>query len=264
MTFKSLSIHPKFAAFLDLVVGLLFLWSLNRMAILWVLIVYLVIRLLWWVVLVRLVFYPPNVKRFWHLLTLAFFHLGVTLLLLFIEWTTAWYLVGAIYLIFPFISFWLLPVKNESLLSFVIKPYRRWRFWMSVFGLYGIWGAVYAAISLQILNISYWIILLTAVIVTGAMSCWWWTEYQIEKKHRLWWWVVCTTIFVGEISWVLFVWPLGYFVSALILVWLWYDIWLLARFHLLASGINWRKQILFFIINGVLLLTYLALIVKWK
>jgi hypothetical protein len=264
LSFKSISLHPKFAGFLDVFVGLIFLLSLNKMSVWWILLIAVGVRLFWWMILLRLVYYPPNLKRFWHLLTLVVFHLGTVILLLFVEWKISWYLVGVIYLVFPLVSFFLLPSKSASQLSFVLKPYRRWRFWMNLFGLYGIWAGVYAAISLQILNVSYWTPLVTASLATAIISAWWWQEYQIEKNSRFWWWVLGIGILILEVSWVLFRWPLGYFTNDLILIWLWYDIWLLARFHLVPAGINWRKQNLFFIINGVLLLSFLILIVKWK
>jgi len=264
LSLKSISLHPKFAGFLDVFIGVLFLIALNKFVVWWILLVCLAIRWLWWAVLLRLVYYPPNLKRFWHFLTLSFFHLGVFLLLLFIEWNPSWYLVGSVYLVFPLISFWLLPARSDNQLSFVLKPYRRWRFWMTLFGLYGVWSATYAAISLQILNTNYWAPLLTSSLITMAVSAWWWREYQIEKNIRFWWWIFSIGILVLEVSWVLFRWPLGYFTNSLILIWLWYDVWLLARFHLVPAGINWRKQNLFFIINGILFLVYLSLIVKWK
>lgn len=264
MSIKSLSLHPKFAGIMDIFAGLLFLFALKRISLWWILLIYLVLRLVWWIVLVRLVYYPPNIKRFWHLLALAVFHIGVVLLLLFIEWSPSWYLIGLVYLVFPLLSFWLLPSKSAGQLSFVFKPYRRWRFWMSAFGLFGLWSGTFAAVFLQILNVSYWSLLIIASLFTTAITAWWWYEYNIEKNSRFWWWTACVGILIFEIAWVLFRWPLGYFASAMILVWFWYDIWLLARFHLLPAGINWPKQTLFFIINGILLLTFLVLIVRWK
>ncbi len=264
MSLKSLSLHPKFAGFLDAMIGVLFLLVLKRISLWWVLLIVVAIRLLLWMVLIRLVYYPQNVKRFWHLLTLAFFHVGSVLLLLFVEWSPSWYLISFIYIFFPLVSFWLLPAKSEGLHSFVVKPYRRWRYWMSAFGLFGLWSGTFAAVFLQILNISYWYLLVGASVITTAITVWWWQEYNIEKNLRFWWWTGCVGLFVLEIAWVLFRWPLGYFASALILVWFWYDIWLLARFHLLPAGINWSKQVLFFAINGFLLLSFLILIVRWK
>ncbi len=264
MTLKSLSLHPKFAGFLDVVVGLLFLFAIKRVSLWWVLLIYIVARLILWMVLIRLVYYPQNLKRFWHLLTLAAFHLGTVILLLFVEWRPSWYLISLVYVIFPVISFWLLPAKSEGHMSFAMKPYRRWRFWMSTFGLFGLWSGTFAAVFLQILNINYWFLLIGASLITTAITMWWWKEYGVEKNSRLLWWTGCVGIFVLEIAWVMFRWPLGYFASAMILVWFWYDIWLLARFHLLPAGINWPKQILFFITNGILLIAFLILIVKWK
>ena len=264
MSIKSLSIHPKLAAVIDLLFGVAFLVFLDNVFAAWFLGVMVSVRFLVWMVIVRLSYYPASLKRFWHLMSLLVFHLGATLLLLFIEWGFSWTLVAAVYVAFPFVSFWLLPSKSQNFLSFVQKPYRRWRFWITTFGLYGIWTATFASISLQILNISYWWLLIGGAIFTAVVSMWWWKEYGIEMKNKFWWWVIAIGIFLVEISWVLYLWPLGYFVSALLVVWLWYDIWLMGRFYLLPAGINWKKQISFFISNGLLLLVFLILIVKWK
>lgn len=264
MSIKSLSIHPKLAGVIDLVFGVLFLVLLRNVFAFWFLGVLLAVRLVVWVVIVRLSFYPSDIKRFWHLLSLFIFHLGATLLLLFIEWNYSWIEVALVYLAFPLISFWLLPAKNQNFLSFVQKPYRRWRFWIVAFGLYGIWTGIFASISLQILNVNYWWLLISGSIFTAIISAWWWKEYAVEVKEKFWWWMAVMGLFLVEIAWVLYLWPLGYFVSSLMLVWLWYDIWLMARFYLLPSGINWKKQISFFVVNGLLLLIFLILIVKWK
>ncbi len=264
MSIKSLSIHPKLAGAIDLVFGVFFLIFLGKVFATWFLAVLVLVRLVAWVILISLSYYPAAIKRFWHLLSLVVFHLGATLLLLFIEWSFSWILVAAVYLIFPLVSFWLLPSKSQNFLSFVQKPYRRWRFWITAFGLYGIWTGIFASISLQILNLNYWWLLIFGAVFTAAISMWWWKEYAIETKEKFWWWVVAICLFMVEIAWVLYLWPLGYFVSALMIVWLWYDIWLMARFYLLPAGINWKKQVSFFVSNGLLLLIFLILIVKWK
>ena len=264
MSIKSISIHPKFAAFLDLIVGGLFLLVLKNVFAVWFLLTIALVRLLAWMIIVRLTYYPENIKRFWHLLSLSIFHIGAILLLLFIEWNYAWWLVAIIYLVFPIISFWLLPAKSHNLLSFVQKPFRRWKFWMSAFGLYGIWTGIFASISLQIISVNYWWLLIFGSLFTAAISGWWWYEYSIERNPKFWWWCGAIALFITEIAWILYLWPLGYFASALILVWLWYTIWLMARFYLLPAGINWKKQISFFLINGLLFLIFLILIVKWK
>jgi hypothetical protein len=264
MRLNSISIHPKLAAILDLFFGGIFLFLLPRVSVWWILVILVVARILVWFVLVRLSYYPTEIKRFWHLLTLIVFHLGITILLLFIEWNITWQLVGFIYLLFPIISFYLLPARRQNLLSFAQKPYRRWRFWCSVAGLYGILVGTFASISLQIFNISNLWILFLSTVLSGLLSAWWWYEYGVERNKKFWWWMLIISLFVFEIAWVLYLWPLGYFVSALVLLWLWYDIWLMGRFHLLPSGINWKKQISFFIINGLLLAIFLFLIVKWR
>lgn len=264
MILKRLSLHPKFAGIIDVAVGAFFLWSLHQTLIWWALLIFLTIRLVWWILLLKITYYPIYIRRFWHFLALVFFQIGLFILLMFIEWKTAWWLVSVIYLVFPLVSFWLLPSRHDNQLAFVTKPYRRWRFWMCVFGLFGVWSGVFAAVSLQIFNINYWYLLMPAVIAATGVSGWWWYEYNITINKRFYLWVAAIGLFVLEIGWVLYRWSLGYFASAFILTWLWYDIWLMARFHLLPVGIHWKKQISFFVINGILLASYLLFIVKWK
>ncbi len=264
MILKRLSLHPKFAGVVDVAVGGLFLWSLHQTLIWWLLLVFLAARLLWWAFILKITYYPIYIRRLWHFLALAFFQIGLFFLLLFIEWKTAWWLVSIVYLLFPLISFWFLPAKNDNQLSFVTKTYRRLRFWMCAFGLFGIWSGIFAAVSLQIFNLNYWFILLPAVLVTAALNAWWWHEYNITIDKKYYFWVATSGLATLELAWALFQWPLGYFATALILTWLWYDFWLMARFHLLPLGINWKKQRAFFIVNGILLAVYLLFIVKWK
>ena len=66
-----------------------------------------------------------------------------------------------------------------------------------------------------------------------------------------------------ELSWVLSVTPIGYLVFGLFLVWFWYLLWLMARFHFSNEGIIWKKQIPFLILNLGLLLIFVVFIVQW-
>jgi len=58
--------------------------------------------------------------------------------------------------------------------------------------------------------------------------------------------------------------PLGFFASGLFLTWFWYDLWLLTRFNLSKDGIIWKKQRFFVIINIILMIAFLAFVVRWK
>jgi hypothetical protein len=67
-----------------------------------------------------------------------------------------------------------------------------------------------------------------------------------------------------EFSTVLLLLPSGFLVNGFMIVWLWYIFWLLARFHLSADGINWKKHRWFLGIQTALWLVFLLFIIKWK
>lgn len=254
--------HPKLAGVIDLFLGLVFLFWIKHIGVWWVLYIWFFARVILWGALMVLVYYPQSIKRFWHLLSLAVFNFGALLLLLFIEWNYAWETVALVYLVFPLISFWLLPTTDTNL-SFEIKSYRRWRFWLSLFGLFGVWSGIFSALSLQIsTNVTLFILLGT--VASTAVAMWWWQEYNIEKTKLFWLWSVAFFVLILEIVWAIYLWPLGYFTNAFLAIWFWYNIWLLVRFHLLQAGIKWDKQIYFFGINTFLFLVFLIFIVRWK
>lgn len=57
--------------------------------------------------------------------------------------------------------------------------------------------------------------------------------------------------------------PFGYFASALLLVWLWYIVQLLGRFHRSPQGILWAKQRRFLVINAFLYLIVFTMYTRW-
>jgi hypothetical protein len=263
MNLREISIHPKFAGVLDALVNLLFLYAFTAVGSTLSLVFWFLARVFLWAVLIRCAYYPDTIKRFWHLLVLVLFGFGISFLLLFIEWRPSWYVISFIFILFPLVSFFLLPTR-EVKLSFEIKPYRRWRFWLSAFGLFGIWSGAYAMLFLQIIDINKFLILFFCAALSTACARWWWKEYNIETSRKTKIWTACMLLFMVEISWVAYMWPLGYFSTALVVMWFWYVVWLLARFHLLPAGINWKKQTAFFITNGLLFAIFLFFIARWK
>jgi hypothetical protein len=260
---KSLSFHPYLGAGLDLFFGLIFWWWLHGINTTWVLGLWIFFRVLLWGLLIWLVSYVPGLRRWQHFATLCLFLLGATSLLLFIEWPFVWNLIGFALAFIPAFSFWLLPtVPGQPV--FVFKPYRRWRLLMSAFGLLGLWSGGYATATLQVFPFSSWIFILIATIISTLTAMWWLCEYGSEINRLFWLWIIAFFLIILELSIILFLWPIGYFVDGFLLVWFWYVVWIMARFHLSTLGINWKKQIYFFAGNGILMLFYLLLIVRWR
>jgi len=264
MKLKNLSLHPKMAGFVDLFTSLLFLIFLFKVNIWWWILIFFVLRLAWFGVLNKVTYYPEYISKIWHFLSLAIFHFGMTLLMLFAEWKAAIALAMILYLSLPFTSFLLLPSKSDNQLSFVLKPYRRSRFFMCLFGLFGVWNGIFATIFLQIFNISFWALLLPGAVLTVGLAFWWWKEYSITTNKKLYLWTAGLLVLITELSIILFSWPLGYFPAAFVMIWFWYVLWTTGRFQLLPQSINWKKHLPFFIGNAICLALYLLLIVKWK
>lgn len=262
--FHSISFHPKFAAGLDVVLSIIMVWWLTQVSAWWMLAVWLGFRSALWVALVRLVYYPAEVSRWRHFLSLFLFAIGSTAFLLFIEWSVAWYLIAILTVILPAVSFWLLPPVSGAL-SFLPKPHRRWRLFISLFGLAGIWSGIYAFADFQIfVNSGSWLWLLVGTFMATLVAAWWWNEYGIKPGKRFWIWFCILFLLMLEFTWVIMTLPLGFMTGGLVLVWLWYFLWLLARFELSDKGINWQKHKWSVIINILLMVFYLLLVVRWQ
>ena len=261
---KNLSFHPKFAAALDATLSGVMVWWLTILPNWWYMLVWFAFRLVLWLLLVRVVYYPPEASRRRHFLTLGIFGLGLILFLLFMEWPWTWYFFSFIFIVCPAVSFWLLPTK-EGMLSFAGKPHRRWLFFMDVLGLAGVWTGLGAIWSFQLFSgITKWPYLIFGTLLTSLVSQAWWLEYRLEKNRRFWQALALLSLIVLQLSWIVFLWPIGYLVAGLFITWLWYLAWLILRFHLSPEGIVWRKQLPFLIINIILIAVYLSWFVRWK
>jgi hypothetical protein len=260
---KTLSFHPKLAAILDIFFGLLMIGWIRHIENVQFLAIWFVVRIVWWAVLVRMVYYSPGLRRFNHVLSLVIFHIGILLWLLFIEWSFSWYVVAAMSIVFPAISFWLLPVVKTEL-SFVGKPHRRFRLLLCMIGLAGIWGGVGALNTFNLFSVSIPVWVVGGSILSVVVGIFWWKEYGIKYSRLFWGWVLATTILLMEFSGVIILLPSGFLVNGFMIVWLWYVVWLLGRFHLSSEGINWKKQRWFLGIQLICLSLFLLLSVKWK
>lgn len=260
---KLISLHPKLAAIIDAVFSLVLLWWINSLKAPWLIALWFAVRIAWWAVLVQVVYYPPHLSRFRHLLSLSIFNAGIVPYLLFSDFSII-SLIRIFLVIIPLVSFWLVP-SEEDALSVMIKPHRRWNFFMSVFGVSGVWLMLFAGSTFQI--IYGWQIpvsIFLASVVTAAISWWEWNQYGIDFSRLLLGLSLIITIILLELGAIIFLWPIGYFVGSFFITWVWYLVWLMFRFYLSRDGINWSRQKFFLISNLFLMMIFLALIVRWK
>lgn len=258
-----ISIHPRLAAVIELALALSFWWWLPKLTAFWMLAIWIVVRFVLLAGLVRLCYYPPGWKRLGHLFALYLFNFGLLLYLLFVEWVWSVRLSGLIFILLPSISFFFLPsVPEQVLLSF--KSQRRIRLAMTILGLTGIWVGIFASIILQIFNVHFWLWLFLGSFVTALSSYWWWKEYEITETGKMRVWAVVMGVMTLELAWVVYLLPLGYFISGFLIAWFWYGLWILTRFYLTKVGINWKKQAIFIITNGILLLLFLIFFARWR
>jgi len=242
--------------------GSMILW-LGNVSAWWGLAIWFIGRLALWAALLRLVYYPKELKRVKHFGALAFFCFGLMFLMIFIDWAWAWRLLAAIFVLFPAAGFWLLPADDLQL-SFVAKSYRRWLFLTGAFGLAGMWGGFFALFTFQIISRGwFWPMALLAAVAAAFLSRRWWRDYGLTVGRHLNEATAAMFIVSFEIAWALWQWPLGFIAAGLLTVWLWYIIWLMLRFHLTSEGIVWRKQTFFFVFNFILLALFFF-IVSWR
>ncbi len=260
---KIISLHPCVAAGFELLIGGLFLWWLRNLTSPLILVLWIVLRAVIAAVFVYgAVYYPPTMRRSQHYGTLIIFYIGLLGYLLFLDWPPAWYILGGSLVIFPAVSFWLIPSEPSSL-SFVQKPFRRWCFLMTVMSIAGFWNGLIALFTFQIITLHYWWLVLVVSAFTAGLGGWWWLAYELPRGRR--WWLSLATLFfvMSEFTLGLLLWPLGYFGSSLLLTWWWYVLWLILRFYNSPEGIIWRRQTYFLAANIVLTIIYLIFIIRW-
>ncbi len=261
---RPVSLHPKLAAFCDLIINATFLWGFFQLENWWLVALWFFSRVIFWGVLTFLVYFPKKANRIEHVLSLTIFLIGCLFLFLFIEWNWSWYVVGSGFVFFPVISFWLVPPKGDAL-SYVYKSYRRWKMLLAVLGLAGLWSGVSAIIAFQVVYwVGNWVWMLLGALITAAITAWWWKNYDIKVERKFWIWSVITFLFIFELAWVIYWWPLGYLASGVFMAWVWYIFWLLIRFHLTKEDVVWNKQRWFIITNTLLICAYLLLVVRWN
>lgn len=263
-TTRTISLHPRLAAVLEGLVALFFVWWLGSVTTVTGLLIWLGIRVAWWIILIYGMYFPGFVNRLEHFEAVVLFNIGVVLLIIFVDVPDIRYLFEIILVAGSFFSFWLVPMRRDDL-SLMAKPYRRFKFLMSIFGVAGSWTAVKALDIFQIFNHSVALGLgALAVAITMVVSIWGWREYSLAFSRKLLVAAVTLGFMTAQMAYVIFLWPLGYFSSGFLITWMWYLLWLMLRFCITDEGVSWNKQRGFLLTNGLVLVIFLSLITRWK
>lgn len=161
---------------------------------------------------------------------------------------------------FVFINFWFQTnLKRPVYLK--EKPLRRMMMFLLVFAVYSFLVAIFA-FSIYFVKIPFFILaILTALYIFFISRMIWQMYFKIEiEKINYWSFFIALVIF--ELVLVFNFLPFGFFVSALLIGWLWYIIQLYIRFHLSPKGIIWEKQNKFLLLN-LLLYIITLFIIRW-
>ncbi len=200
-------------------------------------------------------------KKFINLPLLISTVLGLAGLALVVEWQVVRYvllfasgiLLGALFS---------KAVAGQTGLSHELKPLRRMVMMLWVFNLYAFSVSVFA-LGIFLNPVPVWLSSLVLAVIYGFISVEIWKLYFAIPGRRFALWTLVISLIFWEIIYIFSLLPLGYFISSLLIVWLWYLTHLLVRFHMGVQGIVWRKQIMFLIINLVLFFAVLLLFARW-
>ena len=260
---NKLSIHPKVAAFFDILIGGALLWYFGKAAnSWWVVAVWFIIRLVWWVGVMRIVYYAPVIRRLDHIRSLFTFQIGILAVMLFVDWSVNWYTWGTLFVVGSALSFWLLPTSTSEL-SFIGKPHIRWCLILSVFGLAGVWSAAAAVVVFYSMWawVAAWVV---SMFWTLFISLIWWRYYNAPREHITWSWIFLLGAALLPVSAVLLLWPIGFLITGTLITWFWYILWQLGRFYFSPDGINWKKQARFLVSNAMLIVLAVTVLARWR
>ncbi len=220
-------------------------------------------RAVWWVILTQIMYCPPTLSRIGHAVALIVGNIGFATFFLLVDWPAGWWTIATLTVILPAATFWFVPQGPE--LSFTVKPLRRLTLLLGITGVAGLVTGFLAIFILQIVNRdALWMYVVGTSLVVTLCAAWWWHEYGLPVGRRLVLASALMMLCIVELLLAVLLWPVSYLTSGFLVTWLWYVLWLMMRYHLTEQGVQWKKQLPFLIGNGILLLVYLLIVVRWK
>lgn len=183
---------------------------------------------------------------------------GYTGLYLLIESATLRLLVGVLH-VASVSAVYYIPTHFAARLAHEYKPWRRMYVSVLSMAVFAVVATLYG-LSMFFQKPGLWLYACLIGVVCGGVSYAIFRLYQDIHTHSKAIWAMVVGYISLQMAWVLGQLSFGYFVLALVHVWLWYMLVVLVRFHLSAKGIIWNKQyrFLFFGILGIVLLLVFA------
>ena len=142
------------------------------------------------------------------------------------------------------------------------KPWRRMMMMLWVFDSFAIISVLFA-LAIFFPSIPFSVFAFLGAVIYGYSALSIWQMYFAEPPVRFLLWGMILAFVMLELIWVLFFLPLGYLVLGFISTWIWYLLQLFIRFHLTATGVEWKKQLRFITVNVVLMVGFLFLAARW-
>lgn len=161
---------------------------------------------------------------------------------------------------FSFINFWFQTnLKRPVFLK--EKPLRRMMMFLLVFSVYSFLVAIFA-IAIYFIKIPFLFLSLLAGVCVALITRIIWQMYFKNEDEKINTWSIFIAVIIFELAIVFYFLPFGFFVSSLLITWLWYIMQLFIRFHISSKGIIWKKQSKFLLINFLLYIIILF-IIRW-
>ncbi len=200
-------------------------------------------------------------SQIYELLTQVFTMFSFLWLLFLVESTTLrWFLVGVSVFIFFFLI-WMSSELTGRLVHIQEKPLRRMRMMIHVFNMYAGCLALFA-INIFFPAIPFVMVALIGGVYGAIISLLIWKLYFKVPIREFTLPLLVVALGVVELMWAVYLMPFGYLAQGFLVVWLWYIVQLLIRFHRSTRGIVWKEQIAFLSTNAVLFIAVLGFI-RW-
>lgn len=200
-------------------------------------------------------------SRIYEILTQLFTMFSFLWLLVLVESVfLRWFIVLVSIPIFFFLV-WMNSEYTGRLVHIKEKPLRRMRMMIHVFNMYA--GCIaFFAVDVYFPSIPAFALVIGAGVYGAIITLLIWKLYFKSSNITFIIPLVVVCMGVSECMWALRLTPFGYLAQGLLVVWLWYIVQLLARFHLSTRGIVWKEQRTFLCTNAVLFGLVLYLI-RW-
>lgn len=194
-------------------------------------------------------------------LTQLFTMFSLVWLLLLVESIFLQWLIVISAIPFFFFLIWMNSEQTGRLVHIKEKPLRRMRMMIHVFNMYAGCIALFA-VNVYFPSIPVFVLMCGGGVYAAITSFLIWKLYFKSGISMFFLPLIVVMIGVTECMWAMRLLPFGYLAQGLLVVWIWYILQLLVRFHLSPRGIIWKEQTTFLSANIILFIGVLFFI-RW-